>query len=177
MRILLVLAVLCASAFAQSGIQSAPAEDASTPSSAPKKLPDKLEKPTPKPEPPKPKRTPDEVAASFFDLLKADKVDAAYDTLKMEFGIAERDPDEARKIRAQTQKALDTFGPALSYEMILEEKLGTHLIRRTYLLIGEVLPLRWKFYFYKPAESWMLIDLRIDDGIPQWFDEKAQAKK
>jgi len=172
MRVLLVLAACCSCALAQSGIQNAPAEDASTPSSS-KKLPKTLDTPAPTPEPDSPKRSPDEVAAAFFNLLKADKVDAAYDTLKMELGIAERSPDEARKIREQTQKALDTFGPALDYEMVREEKLGTHLIRRSYLLIGAVLPLRWKFYFYKPADRWMLIDLRIDDGIPQWFDEQA----
>jgi hypothetical protein len=171
MRVLLVLAACCSSALAQSGIQNAPAED--TPATtAPKKLPSKLETPTPASTPsPAPARSPDEVASAFFDLLKADKVDAAYDTLKMELGIAERSPDEARKMREQTQKALDAYGPVAGYEMIREEKLGAHLMRRSYLLIGAVLPLRWKFYFYKPADRWMLIDLRIDDGIPEWFDE------
>lgn len=175
MRVLLVLAACCSCAVAQSGIQNAPAETTSTPSVAPKKLPAKLETPTPTPQPEAPRRSPDEVASSFFDLLKADKVDAAYDTLKLELGISERNPDEARKMRDQTQKALDAYGPAVGYEMVLEEKLGTHLMRRSYLLIGSVLPLRWKFYFYKPADRWMLIDLRIDDGIPEWFDEKAKA--
>jgi hypothetical protein len=172
-RVLLVLAAMSSCALAQSGLQNAPSEDASTPT-APKKLPSKLEKP---PEPEKPKRTPDEVAAAFFDLLKADRVDAAYDTLKMELGIAERSPEEAQKMRTQTQKALDAYGPALGYEMVLEEKLGTHLMRRSYLLIGSVLPLRWKFYFYKPNDRWILIDLRIDDGITEWFDEQAKATK
>ncbi|MGH8046115.1 MAG: hypothetical protein ACREKL_02620 [Chthoniobacterales bacterium] len=173
MRVLLVLAAMCSCALAQSGIQNAPSEDAST-TAAPKKLPDKLEKPA---APETPKRTPEEVVGTFFEALKADKVDAAYDTLKTELGISERSPEEARKMREQTQKALDAYGPARSYEMVLEEKLGTHLMRRTYLLIGEVMPLRWKFYFYKPLDRWMLIDLRIDDSIPVWFDENAKATK
>jgi hypothetical protein len=176
-RVLIVLAIACSCALAQSGIQNAPAEDAPSTSVPPKKLPSKLDKPTPTPEPPKPKRTPDEVVGAFFEALKADHVDAAYDTLQTELGISERSAEEGKKMREQTQKALDAYGPARGYEMVLEEKLGTHLLRRTYLLLGEVLPLRWKFYFYKPADHWMLIDLRIDDSIPTWFDEKAAAVK
>jgi hypothetical protein len=57
---------------------------------------------------------------------------------------------------------------------VREEKLGTHLLRRTYVLAGDQLPLRWKFYFYKPADRWKLIDLRIDDAIVEWFDEAAK---
>jgi hypothetical protein len=55
---------------------------------------------------------------------------------------------------------------------VREEKLGTHLMRRTYVLTGETLPLRWKFYFYNPDDRWRLIDLRIDDAIAEWFDDK-----
>jgi len=167
-------------ATAQAGkIQSAPPEAEATPAVS-KKLPDKLEnlpKPEEAPAPQTPKRTPDEIIATFFDALKNDHVDAAYDTLKAEFAMADRGDDEAKSMRAQTQKALDAYGPALSYELVKEEKLGTHLMRRTYLLAGEVLPLRWKFYFYKPADRWALIDLRIDDAIADWFEDPAKPAK
>ena len=173
-RALFLLAASCSLATAQPAkIQSAPAEPPATPSS-PKKLPDKLVPPAP-PEPPK--RTPDQIVATFFDTLKADRVDDAYDTLKAEFAMADRGDSEAKGMRAQTQKALDAYGPMLDYELVKEEKLGTHLMRRTYVLVGEILPLRWKFYFYKPADRWLLIDLRIDDAIAEWFDDPARAAK
>ncbi len=173
---LFALAASCSLAVAQSGIQSAP-PDSPAASTAPKKLPSALPKPTATPLPEALKRTPDEIVGTFFDALKADRVDAAYDSLKSELAMADRRDEEDRAMREQTQKALDSYGPVLGAEMVREEKLGSHLLRRTYVLVGETLPLRWKFYFYKPADRWFLIDLRIDDGIPAWFDEAALTAK
>lgn len=111
--------------------------------------------------------------SNFFDALKADRVDEAYETLNAEFAMAEHS-EQARSMRRQTQKALDAYGPVLGYELVREEMLGTHLLRRTYVLAGEQLPLRWKFYFYKPIDRWKLIDLRIDDAIVEWYEEAAK---
>ncbi len=173
-RVLPIFALLCPLAATQAGkIESAPAETATAPVVA-KKLPDKLDK---LPPPELPKRTPDEIIATFFESLKADRVDAAYDTLKAEFAMADRGDEEARGMRTQTQKALDAYGPVHGYELVREEKLGTHLMRRTYLLVGDVLPLRWKFYFYQPSDRWLLIDLRIDDAIADWFEDPAKPAK
>ncbi len=157
-------------------IEAAPAENPTATPTAPRKLPSTL--PTPTPAAPAiakntPNRTPDEIAAGFFDALKADRVDAAYDTLANEFALADRG-DQEKSIREQTQKALDAYGPALGYELVREEKLGANLLRRTYLLTGAELPLRWRFYFYKPADRWKLIDLRIDDAIAEWFDDAGR---
>jgi hypothetical protein len=171
-RALLALLVLSTAALAQPAkIQSAPAEKDQTPAAS-KKMPANLEDlaasaPTPAN---LPKRTPDEIIATFFDAIKADHVDAAYDTLHAEFQMA--GGDQEKGMREQTQKALDAYGPVTGYELVREEKLGTHLMRRTYILTGETLPLRWKFYFYNPNDRWKLIDLRIDDAIAEWFDDK-----
>lgn len=178
----LLAALLPATAALAQKIESAPTE-APTESHAPKKMPSRLEelRPTPTPGVPpppaiaadRPKRTPDEIVSQFFAALKADRVDAAYDALNAEFALADR-AEESKTMRAQTQKALDAYGPVHGFEMIREEPLGTHLLRRTYVLAGEQLPLRWKFYFYKPDDRWRLIDLRIDDAIVEWFDEAAR---
>lgn len=172
-RVFLLLAVASSCALAQSGIESAPAEEPPA-AAAPKKLPAKL---APPPAPEKPARSPDEIVGAFFEELKADRVDAAYDSLQSEFAMADRGANESKSMREQTQKALDTYGPVLGSELVREEKIGFHLLRRTYVLVGQVLPLRWKFYFYKPIDRWFLIDLRIDDAIPSWFDDAGPAAK
>jgi hypothetical protein len=170
----LALAPVAASQAAK--IQSAPPE-ADTPSNKPKKLPSTLDQVPPTSPaavaPAGPIRTPDEIIATFFAALQADKVDAAYDTLDAEFAMMDRG-DQSKAMRAQTQKALDAYGPVIGNELIREEKVGTHLMRRTYVLIGEQLPLRWKFYFYKSTDRWKLIDLRIDDALVEWFDEPTK---
>lgn len=172
-RALLLSLALVSTALAQPAkIQSAPAEKDATPA-ATKKFPAKLEDlPTPAN---LPKRTPDEIVATFFESIKADRVDAAYDTLNAEFQMA--GGDQEKGMREQTQKALDAYGPVTGYELVREEKLGTHLMRRTYILAGETLPLRWKFYFYNPSDRWKLIDLRIDDAIAEWFDDTGKGPR
>jgi len=157
----------CAAVVAQ--IESAPAEKPVA-ENPPRKLPDSLPaKPTPTPA----VRTPDEVVAKFFENLKADRVNAAYDELDADFAVAEPG-NEAQRMRDQTQKALDAYGPVRGYELILDEKLGSNLMRRTYLLQGESLPLRWRFYFYNAGDRWRLIDLRVDDALATWFDESKE---
>lgn len=162
--------IVCHAAFGQ--IESVPSTP--TAETAPRKLPntlDEAKKPAPTPEPSN--RTPDEIISTFFDALKADRVGDAYGTLHAQFALQER-ADEADKMREQTQRALDAYGPVVGYELVQEEKLGTHLMRRTYLLVGASLPLRWQFYFYRAEKSWQLIDLRVDDALVEWF---APAKK
>jgi hypothetical protein len=39
------------------------------------------------------------------------------------------------------------------------------------------LPLRWRFYFYKSQGAWKLVDLRVDDGLVELFEEAGRARK
>lgn len=166
-----VCMVACHAAFAQieSVPNSAPAETGES-----RKMPNTLEEarkpdPTPTPAPAQAGRTPDEIIQTFFDALKADRVEAAYSTLHSQFALQDRG-GEAKKMEEQTQRALDAYGPVTGYELVREEKFGSHLMRRTYLLAGKNLPLRWQFYFYQAEKDWQLIDLRVDDALVEWFD-------
>jgi hypothetical protein len=176
MRVLFRIAICmiaCTPAFAQ--IESVPSPD-STDTGESRKMPNSLEEvrkseptPTPAPAPAQAGRTPDEIIQVFFDALKADRVEDAYGTLHSQFALQDRG-GEAKKMAEQTQRALDAYGPVVGYELVREEKLGTHLMRRTYLLNGKNLPLRWQFYFYQAEKDWQLIDLRVDDALVEWFD-------
>jgi hypothetical protein len=44
------------------------------------------------------------------------------------------------------------------------------------LSLGKEFPLRWRFYFYKPQDSWRLIDLRVDDKLVAMFDESEDGR-
>jgi hypothetical protein len=160
-------------------IESAPPEIREAPSS-PKKLTDSLPvKPTPTPEtaPRKvDKRTPEQVVTEFFTALQADQVDAAYESLSAGSMLATKG-QESSDIRSRTQQALDAYGPFSGFELIKTEHVGAHLERRTYLFLGEVLPLRWRFYFYKGSGEWKLVDLRVDDALVELFDEVGTSAK
>lgn len=180
----------CAVSFAQeTGIQNAPPEVREE-SGVPQKLPRELKaEPAATPEPiaspnvaptpsaPVERRTPDEMVSAFFAEIEADRVDAAYEGLTAGTVVAER-AEEAKQLRTQTQTALDAYGPSHGYDVVATERIGEFLERRTVLLRGELLPLRWKFYFYDAIGdgSWKLVDLRVDDDLVATMDDNGVAE-
>lgn len=117
-----------------------------------------------------------EIIEAFFQALKAEKVDEAYDALVRGTIIAERKED-VTALKERTKHALDTYGPLAGYEAVDEQMVGTVLFRRTCLSFNSDLPLRWRFYFYKSNNEWRLVDLRVDDGLVELFEDAAKSKK
>jgi hypothetical protein len=119
---------------------------------------------------------PSEAMDAFFLALKAGRVDAAYDALVKDSIIADRREDVAG-LKKRTQEALDNYGPVSGYETLDEKIVGTSLLRRTCISLNSDLPLRWRFYFYKSEGAWKLVDLRVDDGLVELFEEAGRARK
>ncbi len=69
------------------------------------------------------------------------------------------------------------FGPISGYELLEEKTVGSTLLRRTCISFNSDLPLRWRFYFYKAQGTWKLVDLRIDDGLVELFEESIRPRK
>lgn len=113
---------------------------------------------------------------AFFSALKSGQVDAAYDALVAGTIIADRREDVAG-LKAKTKQALDSYGPVGGYEPVETVEIGTCLRRHTCISLNQDLPLRWKFYFYRNAAGWRLVDLRVDDGLAELFDDVARNKK
>jgi hypothetical protein len=111
----------------------------------------------------------------FFLALQADKVDNAYDALVKNTIIAERAEDVAA-LKARTKEAIENYGPIRGYEIVEELSVGKNLLRRTCLSLNSDLPLRWRFYFYKGSGTWKLVDLRVDDGLVELFEDAARKK-
>lgn len=175
----LIVSLTGAMAVLAQKIEPAPPEIREAPSQ-PKKLTDTLPvKPvsTPEVSPVKvDKRTPDQVVTEFFTALQADKVDAAYEGLSAGSMLATKG-DQSRDIRTRTQQALDAYGPFGGFELVRTERVGATLERRTYLFLGAVLPLRWRFYFYKGSGEWKLVDLLVDDALVELFDQIGTPDK
>jgi hypothetical protein len=43
--------------------------------------------------------------------------------------------------------------------------------------LNEDLPLRWRFYLYRSGNDGKIVDLRVDDGIVELFDDFARSRK
>jgi hypothetical protein len=113
---------------------------------------------------------PSQIVATFFASLKEGKIDEGYLTLTKGSKIAEK-PEEVRQLKAKTREAIDVFGNIHGYDLVESRAIGQRLVRATYVSLGKVFPLRWRFYFYKPEDVWRLIDMRVDDKLPGIFDE------
>ena len=81
--------------------------------------------------------------------------------------------DEVELNRRLVKALLKTTG----YEILEEKTVGSTLLRRTCISFNSDLPLRWRFYFYKTQGAWKLVDLRVDDGLVELFEESIRPRK
>ena len=107
----------------------------------------------------------------FFRQLTEGRVDAAYDGLLKGTRIGEM--KGAAALRENTRKAIQVFGAINGYEQTGVKTVGSRLMRITCLSLGKNLPIRWRFYFYCTGDAWKLVDIRIDDRLPDLFEEPA----
>jgi hypothetical protein len=118
---------------------------------------------------------PTELLHRFFEALKADKLDAAYDGLVKNTLIAAK-AENLQQLKKRTLDAIDNFGPVKGYEVVETVEIGSSLFRQTCISLNEDLPLRWRFYFYRSGNDWKIVDLRVDDGIVELFDDFARSR-
>lgn len=116
------------------------------------------------------KMEPREKLETFFSALGQDRVEEAYTSL-VEGSILVEKPEDLENLKTRTQRALDAYGLLRGYEVLEERNVGTALKRFTCISLNEDLPLRWRFYFYLNPQGWKLVDLRVDDGLVELFDE------
>jgi hypothetical protein len=136
-------------------------------------IPPGQSRPAATPDPKERPREPRERIDAFFALLSRDRVDEAYTDLVKGTIIEEREED-VTTLKDRTQRALDAYGMVRHYEVLNELTAGSSLRRYTCLSLNEELPLRWRFYFYNSARGWKLVDLRVDDGLVELFEEAGR---
>lgn len=107
----------------------------------------------------------------FFRVLMEGRVQPAYDQLLR--GTIIQGSTEVTNLKAMTDKAIKAYGDIIGYENTESKYLGTRMVRITCFSMGKKLPLRWRFYFYKAADTWKLIDIRASDRLADMFDEPA----
>jgi hypothetical protein len=119
-------------------------------------------------------KTPEQLVQSFFSLIGEGKVDEAYALLTSGSKIAEKESD-IEALRIKTREAIDVFGEIGGYEIVAQREIGTRLTSYTCVSLGKNFPLRWRFYFYRPADQWKLVDIRVDDRLADIFGENAET--
>jgi hypothetical protein len=71
--------------------------------------------------------------------------------------------------KAQRDQYGVRYGTTIGYEYIDTKKLGTSLIRITYVEKTQKHALPWMFYFYKTPDGWVLNSFQWNDQLPALF--------
>jgi len=107
--------------------------------------------------------SPEDITNTFFTTLIKGDISGSYEFLFRGSSIPIDKPQAVVLLKQQTQNALSLYGKILGYEFIKEEKFGSAIVRRLYVLKSEKGPIIWEFHFYKPKESWFLINVAFND--------------
>ena len=73
------------------------------------------------------------------------------------------------QINMQAPMIAQRFGKTVGVELVEIEEVGNSLMLVTYLQKFEMHVMRWKFYFYKPKDGWVLNTFSFDDKIQMMF--------
>ncbi len=122
--------------------------------------------------PPPPPEEIQKVITSFFNLLKENKIDEAYDMVLTNTRIKGREED-VKALKKQTREAIATYGPIFGFEIIEQRRVGMSLLQVICLSLSENFPLRWRFTYYRPREQWRLLDIFVDDKVGELFDTQT----
>src|SRR4051812_7290908 len=78
--------------------------------------------------PPPPPEDIQKVITTFFNLLKQDKIDEAYNIILTNAKIEGRE-DVVKGLKKQTRDAIAAYGPILGFEIVEQKRVGTSLIQ------------------------------------------------
>ena len=118
-------------------------------------------------EPPPPEELTQSVG-KFFEALKKDKVEQAYDDL-LKASKIKGNKEDVLKLKTNTREALTTFGPVLGFELLEQKRMGFSLMQLIYFSWHDERPLRWRFTFYRPKDKWRLVNIQLDDQAIEFF--------
>ena len=118
---------------------------------------------------------PVEMLKKFFAGVKSGRLDDALDAITANSLLAHK-PEDIETLKKGTQQALEKYGDVEGFEILEQKSAGESLFRITCVSLGEDMPLRWKFYFYKTHGTWRLLDMRVDTGIVDLFEDVGRNK-
>jgi hypothetical protein len=113
---------------------------------------------------------------TFFNLLKENKIDQAYETVLVNTKIKGRE-DEVKALKKQTYDAIKMYGPIMGFEVIEQKRVGMSLLQVVCLSWTENVPLRWRFSYYRPGDRWKLLNILVDDRIDELFEANPPSNK
>ena len=110
---------------------------------------------------------------AFFKQIIAGETSEAF------AGLMEGSPLGMRKkaiddLVADTAKIVESYGAIRSYEALRISRLGSRMIRITYLSYSDDYPLKWEIYCFLGTKSgWQILDLAVNNSFTELFDDPS----
>ena len=108
---------------------------------------------------------PEEKSEAFLRLISQGNVSAAYEQLFKNSDIADIRPKAVEAVKNQTKAFLSKYGKVLKIEMVNKILYGSSILKLTYVQKFKVMPIIWVFYYYKPSDSWKLVNFEFNDEL------------
>jgi hypothetical protein len=121
---------------------------------------------------PMPAGAADELTAQsdvFFGKLKAGQVAEAYKALFAKSAMEKKQSD-VEQLVSMTEQALKFYGPVAGWELVKEEAASAYIVKRTYELRTEQVPLIWTVYYYRNAKGWTVLAVSFSDQPAPLFE-------
>lgn len=110
------------------------------------------------------------LAKSVMDLVAKGKIEEGIRLTKPYLIIPDHEVDGMINAYKMQAPAIEQrFGKTIGTELVTIEKSGDSLILVMYMQKFEKHAMRWKFYFYKPKNTWILNTFNTDDKIQLMF--------
>ena len=87
----------------------------------------------------------------------------AYDDLFAGSPVLSAKPQALDAMKRQTEAGLPLYGKPIGFELQNEKKFGASIVRLTYIQRLEQHPLVWRFWFYKPTDTWFVDYVTFND--------------
>ncbi len=105
----------------------------------------------------------------FFNGLKAGDYANAYETFLAGSSLGQQ-KEKMSAIISKTQVAFGLYGGLYDYEIFDNYSVGSNILVLTYLSRHSTQPLRWRFIYYRPQKTWVLINMGFDDVLLDMLD-------
>lgn len=118
-------------------------------------------------------QTPEEArkaAEGIVASIAAENYNGAWKELKPLSVVPATEIDLAMaQLNSQQTAIVQRFGSPIGYEFLREEKLGTSVVRYTFIVRHEKAPMRWLLTFYRAKKGWVSTDFKFDGNIADSF--------
>ncbi len=107
---------------------------------------------------------------SFFGEIIAGNSAAAFAGLMKGSPLSSKQ-EAIDKLVQDTAQIVETYGAIRSYEPLRISRLGSRMIRFTYLSYSDDYPLKWEIYCFLGKSGWQILDFGVNNDFTELFDD------